>query len=98
MDQDLRYQNIQLLDGVILINGKKHKLSITKEYILKEYNDVFSGIGTLPGDEYHIKVKKDYKPDQHPPRSVPVKLKPTYKGLQWLCREGIIIPVQQHTK
>ena len=23
-----------------------------------KYSDVFSGIGTLPGDEYHIKLKK----------------------------------------
>ena len=32
--------------------------------------------------EYHIKLKKDYKPVQHPPRSVPVKFKPAYKELQ----------------
>ena len=33
----------------IQLNGKKHKLPITKEYILKEYNDIFKGVGTLPG-------------------------------------------------
>ena len=33
----------------IELNGKVHKLPITKEYILKEYSDVFKGIGTLPG-------------------------------------------------
>ena len=59
MGQDVRYPNVQLLDSVVFIYGKKHNLHITKECILKEYNDVFSGIGTLPGNEYHIKLKKD---------------------------------------
>ena len=46
MGQDLKHPNIQLLDGAVSNNGKKLNLPITKEYILKEYNDVFSGIGT----------------------------------------------------
>ena len=33
----------------IELNGKVHRLPITKEYMLKEYSDVFKGIGTLPG-------------------------------------------------
>ena len=36
----------------INLNGKVHKLPITKEYMLKEYSDVFKGIGTLPGGPY----------------------------------------------
>ena len=77
MGPDLRCPDIQPLDCAVLINGEKHNLPFTKEYILKEYNDVFSGIGTLPGDEYHIKLKKDYEPVQHLSRSV--KLKPGFK-------------------
>ena len=91
MGQNLRHLNIQLLDSALPINGHKHNLPIIKEYILEECNDVFHGIGMLPGDEYHFKLKKDYEPVQHPPRSVPVKLKPAYKEeLQQLCSEGII--------
>ena len=72
----------------------KQNLPITKEYILKEYNDVFSVIGNLPGDQYYIKQKKDYKPVQHPPRSVPVKLNSAYKEeLLQLYSEGIITMV-----
>ena len=33
----------------IELNGKIHKLPITKDYMLKEYSDVFKGVGTLPG-------------------------------------------------
>ena len=65
-DQGLRYLRVQLSDGVVLINGKKHRLPIMKEYVLKEYNDVFSGVETLPGKEYHIMLKKNYLPVQHP--------------------------------
>ena len=50
----------------IELNGKTHKLPITKDYMLKEYNDVFKGIGTLPGGPYHIRLKEQYKPVQHP--------------------------------
>ena len=68
MGQDLSQPNIQLLHGAVVIDGKKHNLPITKEYIVKEFSDVFSGIETQPGDEYHIKLKNDYNPDQYPTR------------------------------
>ena len=50
----------------IELNGKVHKLPITKEYMLKKYSDIFKGIGTLPGGPYHIRLKEQYKPVQHP--------------------------------
>ena len=64
----------------IELNGKTHKLPITKDYMLKEYSDVFKGIGTLPGGPYHIRLKEQYKPVQHPPRSVPVAMQTAYKA------------------
>ena len=51
----------------IELNGKVHKLPITKEYMLKEYIDVFKGIGKPPGGPYHFRLKEQYKPVQHPP-------------------------------
>ena len=51
----------------IELNGKVHKLPITKEYMLKQYSDVFKGIGTPPGGPFHIRLKEQYKPVQHPP-------------------------------
>ena len=88
MGQDLKHPNIQLHDAAVHTTGKKHNLSITKEYILKGYSDVINGTGTLPGDNYHIKLKKVYKPVQHPPRSVPIEIKPVYKEeLQWVYSE-----------
>ena len=83
----------------IQLNGKTHKLPITKEYILKEYNDVFKGVGTLPGSPYHIRLNKQYRPVQHPPRSVPIAMQTAYKTeLDRLAKEGIIKEVKEHTE
>ena len=83
----------------IELNGKVHKLPITKEYMLKEYSDVFKGIGTLPGGPYHIRLKEQYRLVQHPPRSVPVAMQDVYKAeLERLTKEGIITKVKEHTE
>ena len=83
----------------IQLNGKTHKLPITKEYILKEYNDIFKGVGTLPGGPYHIKLKEQYRPVQHPPRSVPIAMQTAYMAeLDRLMKEGIIKEVKEHTE
>ena len=92
-------QKIKWNKESIELNGKVHGLPITKEYILKEYADVFQGIGTLPGGPYHIRLKEDYKLVQHPPRSVPIAMQPAYKTeLERLLKEGIITEVHKHTE
>ena len=83
----------------IQLNGKTHRLPITKEYILKEYSDVFKGVGTLPGGPYHITLKEQYRPVQHPPRSVSIAMKTAYKTeLERLMKEGIITEVKECTE
>ena len=83
----------------IELNGMTHKLPITKDYMLKEYSDLFKGIGTLPGGPYHIRLKEQYKPVHHLPRSVPVAMQTAYKAdLNRLSKEGIITEVKEHTE
>ena len=78
----------------VTVNGKEHSLPATKEYILKEYADVFTGIGTLPGPAYHIELKKDYNLVRNPPHSVPLRMQDTYKAeLEGLQQEDVIIEV-----
>ena len=82
----------------ITLNGKTHSLPTTKEYLMKEYKDVFSEIGTLPGGPYHIELKENYKAVQHAPHQVAVSLKSAYKAeLQRLLNAGIITEVHGHT-
>ena len=83
----------------IELNGKTHKLPSTKDYMLKEYSDMFKGIGILPGGPYHIRLKEQYRLVQHPSRSVPVAMKTAYKTeLDRLTKEGIITEVKEHTE
>ena len=83
----------------ITVNGKEHSLPTTKEYILKEYADVFTGIGTLPGPAYHIELKEDYNPVRNPPHSMPVGMQDAYKAeLERLQQEDVIIAVNHYTE
>ena len=83
----------------VTVNDKEHNLSTTKEYILKEYADVFTGIGTLPGPAYHIELKDDYTPVRNPPRSVPIEMQDAYKAeLEILQQEEVIIEVNHYTE
>ena len=81
-----------------LLNEKtKHSLPTTKDYILREYADVFKGVGSLAGRPYHIRLKQSYKPVQHPPRSVSIGMQSAHKAeLYRLIKEDIIMEV--HTQ
>ena len=75
----------------ITIDNITHKLPISKDYVLHAFKDVFDGIGTLPGGDYHLRLKFDAKPVQHAPRQVPEKKKTAYKAeLERLTHAGII--------
>ena len=65
--EEPRMPKIKWNTDSIELNGKVHRLPITKDYILREYNDIFKGIVTLPGGPYHIRLKEKYRPVQQPP-------------------------------
>ena len=44
--------------------------------LLDSYTDVFIGLGCISKTDYHIKVDKTSQPVVHPPRQVPVTLRP----------------------
>ena len=67
------------MNDAVIVNGKRHCLPITKEYVLSKFKDVFEGIGKLPVGKYHIELKPDAQPVQHPCRAVPEKKKEAYK-------------------
>jgi hypothetical protein len=50
----------------------------TSEEIIKEYDDVFQGLGCLQG-EYHIKTNPNVTPVVHAPRKVPYALRDKLK-------------------
>ena len=67
------------------------------EQLVKQYNDVFEGIGCLPGD-YMMDVDETIKPVQDVPRRVPVPLKAKLKEkIDDLVKTGIITKVTEPT-
>ena len=95
---EVKTPTCEVMNDAVILNEKRHCLPITKEYVLSKFKDVFEGIGKLPGRKYHIELKPDAQPVQHPPRGVPEKKKEAYKDeLERLCSLGIIEPVAGHT-
>ena len=84
-------------DSKITFGHKTHNVPTTKEYIMKEYADIFQGIGTLPGPPYHIELKDEYTPVRHATWSIPVGMQEVYKAeLDRLVREEVIIEVDHY--
>ena len=93
---EVKMPTCEIMNDAVILNGKRHCLPITKEYVLSEFKDVFEGIGKLPGRKYHTELKSDAQPVQHPPRAVPEK--EAYKDeLERLCSLGIVEPEAGHT-
>ena len=67
------------------------------ETLMKDYADVYSGLGCLPG-EYHITVDPDIPPVVHPPRRIPhAKRSKLKQELDRMVRSGIIekVPINE---
>jgi hypothetical protein len=72
----------------LLVNAVADKKELTKEEVLTEYNDVFTGLGYI-GD-YKIGLKEGAIPKQDPARSVRVALRDELKAkLNEIEKQGI---------
>ena len=74
---EVKTASCKLMNDAVNLNEKK--TLFTKEYVLSEFYDVLEGTGKLPGGKYHIKLKPDGQPVQHPPRAVPEKKKKAHE-------------------
>lgn len=65
--------------------------------VLENYQDVFEGLGCLPG-EYHIEMKQDAIPKQNHNRKVPQSMKENLKiKLDTLVQKGVAAKVDYLT-
>ncbi|GFY01309.1 uncharacterized protein K02A2.6 [Trichonephila clavipes] len=72
--------------------------SISKNELIKQYKDVFTGVGEFPYEPYHITLKDNAVPVIHPPRRVPLTLQPKLKStLDRSEKEGIVSKVNKPT-
>ncbi|GFS57020.1 transposon Ty3-I Gag-Pol polyprotein [Trichonephila clavipes] len=72
--------------------------SISKNELIKQYKDVFTGVGEFSNEPYHITLKDNAVPVIHPPRRVPLALQKKLKStLDRLEKEGIESKVNKPT-
>ena len=72
--------------------------SLTKDRVMQEYQDVFTGLGRLPG-VYSIEMDQNVKPVQDNPRRVPIPLKAELKKkIQEMEAQQIIQKVVEPTR
>ena len=89
----LRIITVNMVNKVVEIPDK----TLTKEYIMEQYSDVFEGLGCLPGS-YSIELDKTVHPVQYQPRKVPVAQKAEVKAeIERLESKGVIVNVVQPT-
>lgn len=73
-------------------------MNIDKQFVLKNYSDLFKGLGTF-GSDYDIKIKEDAKPIAHPPRRVALALRHKLKlKLDELVKNNVIEKVTGHSE
>ena len=58
---------------------KSHKMITSKDQIMRQYSDVFNGIGKFLGPPYTIHLDPSIQPKQTPCRPVPIHLKEAFK-------------------
>ncbi|GBL65032.1 Transposon Ty3-I Gag-Pol polyprotein, partial [Araneus ventricosus] len=85
---------LKLIERIDAIECSK----ISKNELIKQYKDVFTGTGEFPDEPYHITLKDNAIPVIHPPRRVPQALQPKLKEtLDKLEKEKIVSKVNKPT-
>ena len=80
----LSLKSCKLLD-ILNIND----VEIDKSNILKQYSDLFTGLGLVKGS-YHITVAKNAVPVIHAPREVPMTILPKLKSTLDCLEKAIV--------
>ena len=69
--------------------------TVTREFVLQEYSDLFEGLGEMPG-EVHLDIDPSVRPVQMPLRRLPEPIKEKVRlELKQMCRDGVIEPVSE---
>ena len=80
------------------VKEKGPKLITSKEMIIREYPDVFQGIGKFPGPDYHIQLDPSVPPKQTPCRPIPIHLKAQFQQeISKMLEAGVLKPVHEAT-
>ena len=84
-------------ENILSIGVSSEGKPLTKESLIAKFPDVFNGTGKLDG-QYNLEIEADAVPVVHPPRKVPIAIKPQLKEeLERLHNLGILAPVVEPT-
>ena len=82
-------------ESVSVVEAEK---PLTREQLLEDYHDVFSGLGTLPG-EYDMELDERVPPVQNSPRRIALAMKSAVESkLKELEEKGVIARVDKPTE
>ncbi|GFU74955.1 uncharacterized protein K02A2.6 [Trichonephila clavipes] len=71
--------------------------SISKIKLIKQYKDVFTGVGEFSNEPFHSTLKNNAVPVIHPPRRVSLALQPKLKSTLDRLEKGIVSKVNKPT-
>ena len=84
-------------ENILSLDLSSEDKTLTKESLIAKFPDVFNGTGKLH-DSYQLEIEADAIPVVHPPRKVPIAIKPQLKEeLELLHKLGILAPVTEPT-
>ena len=90
----VKYENIAIVQGT---NDQSPKVN-SKSDVLESYNDVFKGLGKMPG-KVHLQTDSSVDPVVMPPRRVPIAVKEKLKHeLDRLEKMNVITKVTEPTE
>ncbi len=92
-------RDLQLIRRIDIVNAPTSSPTRTQptDELIREYDDLFKGIGCMPG-EHHIVTDDSVRPVIHAPRRVPLSIQPKLKqALDELVANDIIVKREEPT-
>ena len=84
---------------VLSVNSKPTETTLRKELVLKNYSDIFQGLGKFPGEPYKLRLKPDSTPAKHRPRKVPLHLQDAFhEEVKRLVEIDVLDPINEPTE
>ena len=88
----------KVADQTNAVKKQGPKMITSKEMILREYPDVFQGIGKFLGADYHIQIDSSIPPKQTPCQPIPIHLKEMFwQEINKMLQAGVLVPVYEAT-
>ena len=91
--------NVQdFLQAPTMKQHRSHKMITSKDQIMRQYSDVFDGIGKFLGPPCTIHLNPSIQPKQTPCKPVPIHLKEALKKeIEKMLQAGVLKPVTEAT-